>query len=204
VIEKKGNKSLDRGWIERYDGGARKSVFAGGSLKKRYCMFITEDQVEKRLNSSKNLLNILNKNSHVELPKREVEKKLESIDLQVIAGSLGKLIGVKETSESLGISKEQVRAARDSKPLRSLVEQRVLDVEELALQRTIEALGLLGPECMARENPKDIASIAANMSRIVSNIRKDKGQVNNNTQFIVYAPSLKMESDYGIIESCVA
>lgn len=172
-------------------------------------MFISEDEVKKRLNSPKNLINSLGIGKEVnvkEIPKRIQEAKL-SPELRVVAGVVGNLMGPKEAANALGIKERQVKSAVNTTDtnIRTLIDQKILDIEKLALDRTIQALGLLTPDMISGEKPKDIAIIAGQMSKVISNIKGNNRAGNDNrTQFIVYAPSMKNERDYTVIESSVA
>ena len=73
-------------------------------------------------------------------------------------------------------------------------------VQEVALTRLMDALGLLTPISMFNEKPKDISSIAANLSRVHSNLRDRNGETGNQLNVTIYAPSQRKLSDYDSIE----
>jgi hypothetical protein len=77
-------------------------------------------------------------------------------------------------------------------------------VQELALLKTIEVLGLLDADDIAGEKPRDRAAIAASLSRVYSNVRPAATGNANAVQFVVYAPSIKSDKHFEVVEASVA
>jgi hypothetical protein len=64
----------------------------------------------------------------------------------------------------------------------------------------MDALNLLTPISMEGEKPKDISSIAANLSRVHSNLRDRDGERGANVNVTIYSPKQKELKDYESIE----
>lgn len=175
-------------------------------------MIIDEKELERRLSSSRNFINkIPNKRDPVLVmpkPVKEVTPSIKSEPLRIAAGVASQYQSAAEVASQLGITEQQVTSARDTKSvtLREKISLATEKVEEIALLRTLESLNLLTPDVVSGEKPKDIANIAMNMSRVASNMRRSNispEDSSSNVKFIVYAPTLKNETHFDIIEKAV-
>ena len=78
------------------------------------------------------------------------------------------------------------------------------EVEEIALTRLMDALGLLTIDSMIGEKPKDLSIIASNLSRVHKNLKPDS--VSGATapgaqvQVTIYAPQQRSIQDYEVLE----
>lgn len=171
-------------------------------------MEITKEELNKRLNSSKNLINSLaigdvvaSSNVVVMEPKeKEYTKPIESVELRTLAGSLSHFDSVRNVAESLCITEQQVTSAKNSKSslLRKQVKDTVEEVSELALSKLMDALGLLRVENMMDLKAVDISKIASNLSRVHSNVKKvDQGSTT--PMFVIHAPTMNTVNNYETI-----
>jgi hypothetical protein len=171
-------------------------------------MKITQEELTRRLENKDNLVNILvdknkkgndknNRNNAGRLPNEPNAPK----SLRTITGLLGQAEGnstlVAKNFKDFGISKEQVRYA--AKKNEKLTEKKV---QEIALARLFDAVGLLDLGSLSSEKPKDIASIAANLSRVHRNLAPASNSHDSGSQvnITIYSPELRKYEDYEVIE----
>jgi hypothetical protein len=72
-------------------------------------------------------------------------------------------------------------------------------ISSRAAKRINFAFDALTPEKIAEEDARSIAGIAKDMSAIIKNMTPEV-KVDNNVQFVVFAPRMKDEQDYQVIE----
>jgi hypothetical protein len=160
-------------------------------------MKITQEELERRLKNPANLVNKIkrgndenNRNNAGRLP--EIPNAPKS--LRIIAGVCAKIDNGNIAARALDITPGQARyAARTEK----LSEKRV---QEVALTRLMDALGLLTPVSMLNEKPKDISSIAANLSRVHKNLAPASAVPDNQVNITIYSPKQREIKDYEVIE----
>jgi len=161
-------------------------------------MRINENDLERRLNSSRNLVN------KVQLqfmkPARNGRGTSVPTSLKIAAGALAIQTSVTETSEALGISKSVVRESMDSKNpiVRDGVDSAIEKVQNLALDRLITSLGLMTNDKLEEGSLKELSRVSADMSRIVANTAP-RSQVAN-VQLVIYSPTQRDEKSYDIID----
>lgn len=158
-------------------------------------MQISEEELKRRLNSSKNILNTPASPVKVrEIPKREQAPPV-SKSTRVMAGVLhGTGESAKSVAHGLGMSVSQVRDARALPEARVGIER----VRDLALDKLMLTLGLMTEDKFLNSNLKDLSIVAANMSRIIEKTSPREGGAT--LQLIVYTPELKRESQYKVID----
>jgi hypothetical protein len=159
-------------------------------------MEITKEELNKRLGSSKNLINSLSltdtpKSNVVVMEPKEAPytKPIESVELRTLAGSLAHFDSIDNVAESLSLTKQQVITSKNSTngELKKRVKDTVDEVSELALSKLMDALGLLRVESMMDLKAVDISKIASNLSRVHSNVKKvDQGSTS--PMFVIHAP----------------
>jgi len=190
-------------------------------------MKISPEELQRRLGSKSNLLNRLGNetskssetpaqvNPSPEIPSekskrgndennrlgagRRTEIPNAPTSLRIVAGVLANAEGnAAQVARNLQLTSGQVRyAEKIETPEAKLTEKKV---QEVALTRIMDAFGLLNPVTMAGEKPKDISSIAANLSRVYANLREKDSGTNNNLTVQIYAPSQRKLTDYETIE----
>jgi hypothetical protein len=177
-------------------------------------MLIDAVEAERRLASGKNLLNVIGRvlpglptATIVEPPpKQEHTPPLKSEHLRIVAGTEAHFATATAVAEQLGITPQQVRSAKNTQDpaLAERIARSVEQVQELALLKTIEVLGLLDRDDIAGEKPRDRAAIAASLSRVYSNVKPTAQNSSNQVQFVVYAPTIKSEKHFEVVEASVA
>ena len=174
-------------------------------------MEIDQKELLRRLDSSKNLANVLSRPCAPECPKDSTkvippEKKARMIqpdtNTRILAGSLS-LQGVpsQEISKELSITIDQVISAKrtNNPEIAGPRDASLRRVQELALEKTMEALGLMTPDKFINANLKDLSIVAAQMSKIILNTTP-KVEGDTQIQFVVYAPEQRSERGYKVID----
>ena len=162
-------------------------------------MLITYEEMQRRLNSSRNLVNKLNiLNSGVKVQQLPIKKHTPAAnkDVKVAAATLVALgTPTKDVCSQFNLSPAQVYSAKDDPRVQSSIDR----VRNLALDKMLIAMGLMTQEKFENATLKDLASSVSSLSRAVSSIApKESGD--NVVQFIVHAPQSKSLSQYKTIE----
>jgi len=162
-------------------------------------MRINENDLERRLGSSRNLVNKVNHLAIVK-PARNGRGASVPTSLKITAGALAIQTSITETSEALGISKSVVRESMDSKNpvVRDGVDSAIEKVQNLALDRLITSLGLMTNDRLEGGSLKELSRVSTDMSRIVANTAP-RSQVAN-VQLVIYSPTQRDEKSYDIID----
>lgn len=176
-------------------------------------MFKTEEQIEARLKSSRNLVNRFGRSSsvpevesvtviplgnpgNVQKPKLDQETK-DEIAFRARAGerqtSLASEFGV---SQSAIGEIEQGRTKVNEVAVQSRLDQ----VQDVAMTKLLESLGYMTTDKLDKAKATDLSSIAANMSKVVSNVRVKNDQSGPVVNVNVYAPELRNERTFKTIE----
>src|SRR5580692_3473847 len=185
-------------------------------------MKITQEELQRRLNSSSNLVNRISKNnlssSNSQLKHEQQDKHRDNEqdkinkrgndennrnnagrkeDIPNAPPSLRLVAGILSHAENnsasvargLNLTPGQVRYASDATASgETLTEKKV---QEIALNRLMDALGLLSLDRIENETPKTVSTIAANLSRIHSNLKPKESGNSNNMNVILYSPKVK-------------
>lgn len=182
-------------------------------------MMVSEEEAKRRLESSSNLINSLSiplESSPVVTVESLPNNRHRSVEvpefLRVIAGTLAHTESAREVGGALGISPYTVHGYKHGKlgtddgrgqkvdeGLRDKVDIAVNGAQKVAVQKLMDALGLITVEKMSKSTAKDLSTIASNMARVVekTTTRQDDA---NRAQIIIYAPQVKTESKYTTIE----
>ena len=181
-------------------------------------MFLTNEEIEKRLNSEDNLINIKNNDKignvkvikHAGVAGGRTAGHLNTTEEErIAAGVLSRTVGSQIAAEIVGISPmyaSQIGGGSKGNVIDkvdSILDSTKKQVETLAAERLLTALGFLDDDKLANSKATDLASIAANMSRTMSNMR-DK-VVNNSSggvkvNVILYQPKQAKEDHFDFIE----
>jgi hypothetical protein len=169
-------------------------------------LFISESELQRRLNSSKNLTAVVRpcvseKESHkVQIIHEPMVRQTPDAPEEVrkIAATLSG-VGEKvvDIAAALNLSPSQVHSAikKFDFPNKNSTER----LKELALDKTMIALGLMTQEKFENASLKDLSTVAANLSRVME--RCSPREIGNNTvQFIVHAPAQKSLGNYEVID----
>lgn len=156
-------------------------------------MRINQEELQRRINSPKNLVNKL---TVIKKEKRTYSPRMTP-EVSNVVGITSKIDGPTKAAAEFGVSVHQARNAAAKIP-----DEKLGRVQDLALSMLMDSLGLLTPENISGEKPKDISQIAKNLSTIYNNTRSQDN--NNGATIIVVAPESKRVKDYDIIEVRVA
>ena len=167
-------------------------------------MRITQEELLRRLNNPNNLVNKLPSKKGNDADNRNNAGRKPDLpnapkSLRVVAGVLSKIDNGVAASHATGLTNGQARYAAKQVETKLTVKH----VEEIALTRLMDALGLITPESMEGEKPKDLSIIAANLSRVHRNVSADS-RTSSETQVnvTIYAPKQRTLSDFESIEVC--
>jgi hypothetical protein len=175
-------------------------------------MIMSDEEVEARINSPSNLVNVIHRKNHgrttgaTEIPESirdliSITANRSSERQQEIADTFG--VGSKTVSRSArGLVGERL-----DKPLQAVGRTARVSQEESAHEAALDVLmttlkqiqpKLLDPEL----KPKELSIVAANMSKIASNMRDpERASVTNNTQVILFAPPRRDLTKYEFQET---
>lgn len=174
-------------------------------------MFKTEEQIQSRLNSKRNLVNrfvnkvdetkvtttILERPGNIEKPKLTPDEKNE-IALRSRLGENQKVLG-----KEFGVSQSAIGEIEqgNTKVDENLVQSKLDQIQDVAMTKLLESLGMITNEKLDKAKATDLSSIAANMSKVVSNVRGDK-KVGDGVQVNVqvFAPEIRPERVFRTIE----
>jgi hypothetical protein len=169
-------------------------------------MQITQEELNRRLNSTKNLSVQLNASSAARRGNdannrnnsgRKAEVPNAPASLRLVAGICARADGNScATARELDLTSGQVRYAAGAKETKLTVQK----VQEVALSRLMDSLGLLNPDEISGEKPKDISIIAANLSRVHSNLRSKDDRAENAVNITIYSPQLRRVDEFECIE----
>jgi hypothetical protein len=180
-------------------------------------MIISEQELQRRLGSSKNLLNTIPRSSQalysteIKVPPGDAVAPLEGQSslplladkpaglacesLKTIAASLVRQ-GVPEATvcREFNIPAHEVRTADEAK-----VSASIARVRELALDRLLITLGLMTPDMLASASLKELSTNTANLSRVLD--KTAPKEINDNrVQFLVYAPGVRTLGSYPTVD----
>lgn len=166
-------------------------------------MLLTEEQLEERLKSENNLANRFSGGQVVTLPRRgkkDGERDLTVEERTEIATRARIGIDPKEIASEFNTTVGNVSSIKhgNARINESEVESRIEKVRDLALERLMTSLGFMTNDKLEKCSAKDLSTIAANMSRAVEKTGPREG--NNNTQVIIYAPEIRKETSFKVVE----
>jgi hypothetical protein len=162
-------------------------------------MEISQAELERRLNSSKNLANVIQKppaQKSVVTPK-ETPKHIDSTT-RTVAAILANS-GDKQTAKDLGLSSTQIKSAQNSSKIQNKVSAGTERVRELALDKLMSALGLMTEEKFENANLRELSGVARDMSRVVESTTEKVVQ-DSRLQIIIQAPPQKTEDYYKTLD----
>jgi DNA-binding XRE family transcriptional regulator len=183
-------------------------------------MFKTEEQINARLNSEKNLVNRFARHEKPAAPAAALidEPVVTVIPLEQPGNKEGKVklngdqrneiayrARVGETQISLarefGVSQSAIGEIEQgrTKVNESQVQEKIDQVHDVAMEKLLGTLGFLTSDKMEKCKAVELSVIASNMSKIVGNVRaKDADAPKVIVQ--LFAPELKQEQSYKTID----
>ena len=170
-------------------------------------MYITEEQLRAREASDKNLNRVMERVGIIEITKQrpgrnEGVKNLDEEERNQIA--IRSRTGETQTSlaHEFNVTTDTVCKIENGK-VKGIDEERVArevnDIRDKALQKLMASLNLLSEEKLSKCNARDISTVSANMSRVVEKMMPKENQIQN-TQVIIYAPELRQEKYFDVVE----
>jgi hypothetical protein len=169
-------------------------------------MFITNDEAQRRLNSTKNLANSVvkpfqnNGSGAGEINPTITHKPL-------VKPGLTAPLGLKTIAQSLvaqGEKRADVQAAFNlsAGQTRTGDEQRVAHtierVRDLALDKMLIAMGLMTQDKFENASLKDLGAVTAHLSRVIE--KTQPRESGTNVQFVIHAPAQKSLGMYRTID----
>jgi hypothetical protein len=172
-------------------------------------MIISEQELQRRLNSQNNLAVSLSIDSSdavaleekvevINIPKREQTPQVKDAGMRIVAGVLAHTQTIKSVAQELNLTPNQVKSAKNSVLIAPARNNAIDRVRELALDKLVQALNLMDEEKFTNADLKTLSRTAAEMSRVVEKLSDKREE--SSTKLVIYAPSLKAERNYGEIE----
>lgn len=183
-------------------------------------MFITDEEVNERLSHDRNALNRFSnvKKRLIVVPKDKREgnsgRNLGDTNLnpmmREIVGTAAHFDKLKNVAKAFDVSMSTVANSkvgnvgpiRKDEDLRDKISKNLEVARDKALDKLMDALGLMNPEKMENANLSVLSKVAADMARVVekTNPLKDT-TIDNSTKILVYRPRQNSEDDYEIIDA---
>ena len=166
-------------------------------------MNINKTELERRLASTRNVLNRLNGKPtviHKEKDKPRPRGASVPIPIKVAAAATAVQTSVKEAAQVFGIGESVVREAKNSKnpEVRDGVNDALERVRSLALDKLMNSMCLMTDDKMNAASVRELSAVAANMSRVVERTGpRDSGA---NVQLVIYAPQQRKEESYQVVD----
>jgi hypothetical protein len=163
-------------------------------------MKITQAELERRLGLLGNLSSQqADSITPPEPPAAEPKPKVPH-SLKIVAGSLAHQMPAKDVAGGLGLSVSQVNSYKYSKDpkVQAGISEALGRVQELAIEKMMQALGLMTFDKMEGSNIKDLSIVAANMGRIIEKTRVS--ETDTRTQLVIYAPEIREQRSYRVID----
>jgi transcriptional regulator with XRE-family HTH domain len=182
-------------------------------------MNLDPKSAQERLSSNRNLANRFGKpdqsvsensagvgESSVEVVKFRDTSREGKPNLPVFVRTTMAILAEGEPQSSVakefGVSQMTVSKAKNGKTKtdRSEIDMVRNAVQDKALERLMVSLNLINDDKLSSSSAKELSGIAANMAKVVDRTAP-KGQLDGaNVQLLVYAPQIKAEDNYRVIE----
>jgi len=167
-------------------------------------MTLTEEELNKRLNSPDNLANRFGvKEIVLKRPGRKIGvPNFSPEEKQEVAERA--LLGERQNKLAAEFNMTQARVSQlENGEAKSLDQDALSSISQLArekaVERLLESLHLLTPEKIKKESAYRVSCIAGNLSKVAYNLSDDK-KSDANIQVIVYTPELRKESSFKVID----
>ena len=176
-------------------------------------MILTDEEVEDRLASKDNLVNRLavlridpggRRPGNTNIPPL-VKELIVSIDTEETDKEVAESFGISQVSVSAmkrGLTGGGNNASFDPKLAEAGKKNKKIDTaHDAALDCLVDSLNLLKPKLKEVVKPKDLSKIVSDMSKTVSNLKKnDEDAEKGRIQVVVFAPTQKTETHYNTID----
>jgi len=171
-------------------------------------MIVDQEELNRRLSSARNLANSLDRScvapsntGRRESPPASPATKRAPVVVRATAGALALQSSVPQVAKEFHLSENTVREATHAHnpDVRGRVEGALEKVRDLAIEKTMESIGLLTPEKLGKSGARDLSVVAANMSRVIDNVSPK--QVGGNVTLVLYTPQAqRVEADFEVVE----
>lgn len=178
-------------------------------------MNLTDEEVDARLNSPDNLLNLITPSAKqdeqaqpiateiVYLPAHPVTKndRIPPAIKETIA-QIAETHTLEETADIVGISPATVSKIKKDPSVRERLDRKAEQAENKAIRATISALDTLMGKDLGDIKPKELSIIASNVASVVSKVRKPVAAGGDAVllRVNIYAPNMKSERDFESFE----
>ena len=191
--------------------------------------FINNEELKDRLEKDNLLSRLVPKNGKPKpiqkiVPESEPEKNEFEVELsggngkrgpglpaflQEIIGTLGNQENQRGVAKAFGVSQGRVSQLSNghsgtnvlmNEDLKSRVDNQMKRVRDRAVDKLMDAMGLMSDEKMEDEDAKDLSIIAANMSKVVTSTLPKEDSIVNQQQIIIYAPETQTAEFYEVKE----
>ena len=160
-------------------------------------MQITQEELKRRLGSQNNLINILGNKDSAEKTYKQEEKAKESE--KVVLGVLAASVRPDKVAAEFGLDKFEVIDNSKDPDIKPKVEYSVKRLQELALEKTMAALGLITDDRLQGAELRELVNAASQFSRIVERTTPKVDSGNQQVNINFFAPTPRSERDYPII-----
>jgi hypothetical protein len=162
---------------------------------------VDKKELERRLSSSKNLLNTLPpRDNSVHIGKNGNGTKNAialPVSLKVITGVLAKTEPTKEICAAFDITPRQIQS-RNSEVI-AAVNQTTEKIRDLALEKLMSSLGIISDETLSSCSAKDASMVARNLAGVVEKL-SPRDQATTQATLVIYAPQQRDERHYQTID----
>jgi len=164
-------------------------------------MLVNLEEAERRVESPCNLINKLIERKKI--GDRELTNS-ERVQVRVDAN----LMTIKEAAIKNDVSERTVRNCKEGfdsvnhERYDEVVEEsevKLKTVRSEAIDKLMIALGLLNISNLKDQKARDLAGIAANLSKVAANM-EPRSPINNQIQVVVYSPNQKNVEDFRVVE----
>jgi hypothetical protein len=118
-----------------------------------------------------------------------------------MAGVLAKTEPIREVAQALDISESTVsRMSGRNSPVAAEVKATTEKIRDLALDKLMDSLGIIGEETLASCGAKDASIVARNLAGVVQQLTPRSEVNQSGVTLVIYAPRQKNESQFEAID----
>lgn len=165
-------------------------------------MLIDNDELKRRVGSDRNILNgLVSDNSIHRSAHPSVKRARIPTPLKVVAGVLARQEGTVAVAQELGISTATVSRAKNGRDssVEEAVDEASSRIRDLALEKVMQSLGIIGKEKLSDCSAKDASIIAKNLAFVADKV-SPQSKSPTTVQLVVYAPQQRDEKQYNTID----
>lgn len=202
-----GRKLLKTKQLKFLTGGPHRDTLCLTS-NRRFNMNIDTKEALRRLNSPSNLVNSMNRVSHVTLGNPHRGRSVPEF-LRDTIGALASTSSQtqQEIGTAFGVSQEAVSTFKSGKiggrpaneARKAKLEERTAQIKDTALLKLMQSLNLIDDSKLEDLDAKGLSQVACNMSKVVNSLTEQE-QVTQPVNIIVYSPETKNESRYRVVD----